>query len=987
MPPAPTADLSATGATQFKEMEYMTRLGLWGPGRPFANMAQVQAMITKSPGSMEMLAVSLKADGAYLARSLGLNGVDVTTQALEPTREQLKAYNTLASFWRQVLEGIHVCNTPKLEGSIGAVQRRKLTRHMARTFDQLLIAFKAPLIKAVARKALGEGKSVVICLFSTGEASARRAAGAKRKAATDHITSTVHELCTGVVDELRDSGLADLADRVEATLSHANLPPACLDDLVNDFGVDNVAEMSGRIGRLVGTPATGYTLQKRAAKAADVDSLNIAERKAFQSGTKRVAIITDAGATGVSLHADKREANQQRRVHICAELGWSAARVIQSFGRTHRTNQVCAPEYVILTTACAAEQRVVSTLSKRLEGLGALTKGNRKAGASERGLWTLAASGIPPLTHEEVKGFVADLTGSSGWTTSTRNWLDGLEARHGTVQLRAAFDSVATVDAFLTAALVVPLEEQAKLVDLLMGQAGTDAGAGSGAVAMRKLSSKSACVASKSTLWSAPSGAKVEALEVLTDVSLSFDEADAHRQRALARGQQAAFLVHRGTKLISLGVLKTSVAAPRVRLMLPSNQTAYTVTLQAVRSGYSVLDVDKDPSLRPAVVRIWGQQLQAAKASGLHERRFHLVHGAVFQCWPRLASCLGNDLAIKLVHTPEGVNIGGLLVPPAMAVEDLKYGLAMSDAAFSLPSTLIWKSVSGLHKTAWWTPKLITFLSRKAVLKMLDTMTDAHGTLVSDANRLHAGDRILGVFPLAAEFGPLQSSLAHLFLGSSKAGMVNAQRLASFYQFINGCGGDMVLHWLPIVAHATVATNSLFIPLATGTSAHRPHGVHPDLCSLRGLLTQMTEAEWIPERVAQLKERDMRTPCQWTCPHGHLNGLSNPRREGAECSHVCSGGGQCTLPFSYAAIARDDFYARHRQMAKAPCVGVLVARRSLLGLGEDDGSVAARETHTGEPLAFHGKDGQDDGDTDNDCSYDAEGGWDDEWWASFANGS
>ena len=199
-----------------------------------------------------------------------------------------------------------------------------------------------------------------------------------------------------------------------------DLPPNPLDALLDALGgVENVAEMTGRTHRVVrgigagryefvsrvsgagvrseGTGGAGAAHSAVAAPARrralglsmtkDVlaqNDLNVHEKNLFMSGAKTVALISDAASTGISLHADRRCASSgRRRVHITLELPWSADKAIQQLGRSHRSNAMSAPRYVLLVADVGGERRFVAAVARRLEALGALTRGDRRAASGQ----------------------------------------------------------------------------------------------------------------------------------------------------------------------------------------------------------------------------------------------------------------------------------------------------------------------------------------------------------------------------------------------------------------------------------------------------------------------------------------------------------------------------------------------------------------------------------------------------------------------------
>lgn|GEM_PF-4418244 len=405
---------SATGATDITQYGYLERLGLWGRGTAFANLNDFVSKIGSGGlAAMELVARDMKAMGSYMARSISYDDVKYDTLEHTLTPMQTEIYNTMSRAWQKVLQNVNRAleiTGGNKSGMARSAAYSALFSAQQRFYNQILTSMSMPSVIADMEKELANGRSCVLQLTSTNEAQANRAISKNAEEGGDlddldltpsetlkqllekSFPTTLYEeyadengnirsrpVLDGDGNEVQDKNAVRMRDALIEELGQMKVPDGPLEMLFDAFGADQVAEVTGRSRRVVQKRDAHGNMKRVIEKRSKLSG--IADADMFQNGKKRILVFSQAGGTGRSYHADLRAKNQQQRVHYLLQAGWSASDAVQGFGRTHRSNQASAPVVRLITTNVMGQKRFTSTIARRLDQLGALTKGQRQAGS------------------------------------------------------------------------------------------------------------------------------------------------------------------------------------------------------------------------------------------------------------------------------------------------------------------------------------------------------------------------------------------------------------------------------------------------------------------------------------------------------------------------------------------------------------------------------------------------------------------------------
>ncbi|MBD3729263.1 MAG: strawberry notch family protein [Sphingomonadales bacterium] len=699
LPDARVLYVSATGATTVENLAYAQRLGLWGGADfPFDKRADfVAAIEAGGVAAMEVLARDLKALGLYAARSLSYEGIEYELLEHQLTADQVRIYDAYAGAFQVIhnnldaaLEAAGV--TSSSEGTLNrqakSAARSAFESAKQRFFNHLITAMKTPTLIAAIEQGLADGHAAVVQIVSTGEALlSRRLAEidpgewndiqcdvTPREYVLDYLSHSfptqLHETYTdgdgnlasrpaydgdGNVIQCREA--CQQRDRLIEQLASMEPVQGALDQIVQRFGTDMVAEVTGRSRRIVRKQdETGerFAVENRPAHA------NLAEAQAFMEDKKHILVFSDAGGTGRSYHADLGSRNQRLRHHYLLEAGWKADTAIQGLGRTNRTNQAQPPLFRPVATDVQAEKRFLSTIARRLDTLGAITRGQRQTGG--QGLFRPEDNLESQYARDALRQFYLLIYAGKveQCSLATFEEMTGLSLTDGSGCLK---DDLPPITTFLNRLLALTISMQNVLFtvfeQLLAANVESAMAAGTYDVGLETLVADRFTVTESKPIYTHPAtGAETRLLTI----------AMRERNQPLTLEKALDLLREAGARLlVNARSKRAAVQLPARSLMLDDGEVERRVRLirPMERLNFALAhlaETNWEQADEASFAAAWTDEITQVPEFTTSE--LHIVTGLLLSIWKRLPE---ETTRVYRLQTDDGTSIVGRRVSPAWA--------------------------------------------------------------------------------------------------------------------------------------------------------------------------------------------------------------------------------------------------------------------------------------------------------------------------------
>ena len=418
-----------------------------------------------------------------------------------------------------------------------------------------------------------------------------------------------------------------------------------------------VAEVTGRSRRIVRkVDANGDRLavENRPAHA------NLAEAQAFMEDRKQILVFSDAGGTGRSYHADLGARNQRLRHHYLLEAGWKADTAIQGLGRTNRTNQAQPPLFRPVATNVQAEKRFLSTIARRLDTLGAITRGQRQTGG--QGLFRPEDNLESPYARDALRQLYVLLYAGKveQCSLATFESMTGLSLTDGSGCLK---DELPPITTFLNRLLALTIDMQnvlfTVLEQLLSAKVESAIAAGSYDLGLETLSADSFTVTGSEPIYVHPAtGAETRLLTIAMQernqpvpLEKAFELRREPGARLLvnARSRRAAVQLPARSLMLDDGEVER-----RVRLIRPMERLNFALA-HLPETHWQEVD-------EQTFATIW--QDEVSHVDEFTTSELHIVTGLLLPIWKQLPE---ESTRVYRLQTDDGSRIVGRRVSAAWA--------------------------------------------------------------------------------------------------------------------------------------------------------------------------------------------------------------------------------------------------------------------------------------------------------------------------------